>query len=333
MRVFGWALWAEVESGSAHRCGCGCVGGGSFSPRRQRLPQGTPVTCECPPGQRGEWSHHQEGVLQPCGGRGCGISWSGFPSSGLWTRPAQHGCGARAGFGGAFHRCGIHAGGAYVGLTQLVGLGRAGHAENRVAGLGRRRVEHRSEQRTKCVPFLLQAGVGGAEVPCAHADPPAEELCTDSVVGARRPWPPEDPLEPTLVATEAPPSPERGRWEDVSSCTPPTQVWRWAVRPGVPVGTEQGAPSGVLGEAGPGGTPCSACSGACRPASPQMLGRLEAMVGPTVGAPRCLYPNCHTGDAPLCGDRDSAGPWVGASLGEPGRGGQHHLRAPRKRGR
>lgn len=52
------------------------------------------------------------------------------------------------------------------------------------------------------------AGVGGSGVPCA------EGQCASSVAGASRPWPWEDPAEPTLVVNEAPPSPERGRWED-----------------------------------------------------------------------------------------------------------------------
>ncbi|XP_036883577.1 glycogenin-2 isoform X1 [Sturnira hondurensis] len=56
------------------------------------------------------------------------------------------------------------------------------------------------------------AGVGGTEVPCAA--PPTEGQCASSVAGASRPWPCGDPAQPPLVVNEAPPSPERGRWED-----------------------------------------------------------------------------------------------------------------------
>ncbi|KAF6090545.1 glycogenin 2 [Phyllostomus discolor] len=57
------------------------------------------------------------------------------------------------------------------------------------------------------------AGVSGSEVPWAKAEPPDQGPWADSVAGARQPWPPEDPAEPTLVVREAPPSPLKGHSE------------------------------------------------------------------------------------------------------------------------
>ena len=130
------------------------------------------------------------------------------------------------GFGGAFHN------GSVPGVSLRLTGGSAGRTENGV-GLGRPRVENRSDPPTKCAPFSVQACVGGTEGPCAPAAPGAEAQCANSGVGASTPWPGEDPVEPPLVVSEAPPSPERGHSEDVSTCTPRTQVW-WAIRHGVP---------------------------------------------------------------------------------------------------
>lgn len=53
MRVFGWALWAEVESGSAHRCGCGCVGGGPSHPEGSGFLRGHLSPVSVRPGNAG----------------------------------------------------------------------------------------------------------------------------------------------------------------------------------------------------------------------------------------------------------------------------------------
>ncbi|XP_036996258.2 glycogenin-2 [Artibeus jamaicensis] len=62
-------------------------------------------------------------------------------------------------------------------------------------------------------PAPRTAGVRGPGVPWAAR--PAEGQCASSVAGASRPWPWDDPAEPTLVVNEAPPSPERARREDM----------------------------------------------------------------------------------------------------------------------
>ncbi|XP_045712020.1 glycogenin-2 isoform X2 [Phyllostomus hastatus] len=62
-------------------------------------------------------------------------------------------------------------------------------------------------------PAAHTAGVGGTEVPCAKAAPPAQGPWADSVAGAHQPWPPEDPVELTPVVKEAPPSPLKSRSE------------------------------------------------------------------------------------------------------------------------
>nr|XP_053773103.1 glycogenin-2 isoform X1 [Desmodus rotundus]XP_053773104.1 glycogenin-2 isoform X1 [Desmodus rotundus]XP_053773105.1 glycogenin-2 isoform X1 [Desmodus rotundus]XP_053773106.1 glycogenin-2 isoform X1 [Desmodus rotundus] len=69
--------------------------------------------------------------------------------------------------------------------------------------------EHAAATHTACV--------GGTEGPCAPAAPGAEAQCANSPAGTSSPWPGEDPVEPPLVVSEAPPSPERGHSEDTIS--------------------------------------------------------------------------------------------------------------------
>lgn len=59
-----------------------------------------------------------------------------------------------------------------------------------------------------------------AEGQCAHSVPGAREPCARSATGSSQSWNAEDPLEPTVVVDETPPSPGAGRLEDVSTCAP-----------------------------------------------------------------------------------------------------------------
>ncbi|XP_054441014.1 glycogenin-2 [Pteronotus mesoamericanus] len=62
------------------------------------------------------------------------------------------------------------------------------------------------------------ACVRGAAGPRATSGPRAEGPCAGSVAGAGPPWPPEDASEPTVGASETPPSPETVRAEDMTGC-------------------------------------------------------------------------------------------------------------------
>ncbi|XP_074180344.1 glycogenin-2 isoform X1 [Rhinolophus sinicus] len=54
-----------------------------------------------------------------------------------------------------------------------------------------------------------------AEGQCAHSVPGAREPCANSATGSSQSWNAEDPLEPTVVMDGTPPSPGRGRLEDM----------------------------------------------------------------------------------------------------------------------
>lgn len=56
-----------------------------------------------------------------------------------------------------------------------------------------------------------------AEGQCAHG---VREPCANSATGSSQSWNAEDPLAPTVVVDETPPSPGRGPLEDVSTCGP-----------------------------------------------------------------------------------------------------------------